>query len=175
MRLSAARCTHDAKRITELETSLNLVCYDIRDAIDNHLDRRETEKRAVATFKENPKFFFSYAMKSFSKIKSSITLLHGKSGKIVTDRKGIADTLQEQFCSVFSEPNCQEKVPPNFPVPDVKSPDTEVLVTAEDILEAIKDIKIWNLPQDLTVFQPFCSKNVLNAYLCPCSCFGQSQ
>ena len=143
MRLSAARCTHDAKRITELETSLNLVCYDIRDAIDNHLDRRE--KRAVATIKENPKFFFSYA-RSFSKIKSSITLLHDKSGKIVTDRKGIADTLQEQFCSVFSDPNCQDKVPPNFPVPDVKSPDTEVLVTAEDILEAIKDIKMDSAP-----------------------------
>ena len=143
MRLSAARCTNDATRIIELETALNLVCYDIRDAIDNQLDRRE--KRAVATIKENPKFFFSYA-KSFSKIKSSITLLHDKSGKIVTDRKGIADTLQEQFCSVFSDPNCPDKVPPNFPVPDVKSADAEVQVTIEDILEAIKDIKMDSAP-----------------------------
>ena len=99
----------------------------------------------MATIKENPRFFFSYA-KSFSKIKSSITLLHDKSGKIVTDRKGIADTLQEQFCSVFSDPNCPDKVQPNFPVPDVKSADAEVQVTTEDILEAIKDIKMDSAP-----------------------------
>ena len=143
MRLSAARCTNDATRIMELETSLNLVCYEIRDAIVNQLDR--SEARAVARIKENPKFFFSYA-KSFSKVMSSISLLNDKSGNIVTDRKGIADTLQEQFCSVFSNPNCPDKVQPNFPVPDVKSPDTEVLVTAEDILEAIKDIKMDSAP-----------------------------
>ena len=142
-RLAAARCTHDATRIMELERSLNLVSYDIRDAIENHLDRRET--RAVARIKENPKFFFSYA-KSFSKVKSSITLLHDKSGCIVTDKKGIADTLQEQFCSVFSDPNCPDKVSPNFPFADVKSPDTEVQVTKEDILEAIKDIKMDSAP-----------------------------
>ena len=111
-RLAAAKRTNDIARIKELETSLNLTSYDIRDAIDNQLDRRET--RAVSKIKENPKFFFSYA-KSFSKIKSSIALLHDKNGSIVTDRKGIVDTLQEQFCSVFSDPNCPDKVQPNFP------------------------------------------------------------
>ena len=142
-RLAAARCANDATRIKELETSLNLVCYDIRDAITTQLDKRET--RAVSRIKENPKFFFSYA-KSFSKVKSSITLLQNNSGNTVTDKKGIVDTLQQQFCSVFSDPNCPDKLQPDFPVPDVKSPDSEVQVTTEDILEAIKEIKMDSAP-----------------------------
>ena len=54
--------------------------------------------------------------------------------------------LLKQFCSVFSDPDYADKVLPNFLVPEVETPDTEVQVTTEDILEAIKDIKMDGAP-----------------------------
>ena len=53
--------------IRELEDKIALICYEIKEAINQRLDQNECI--AVSKIKSNPKFFFSYA-KSFSQAKS---------------------------------------------------------------------------------------------------------
>ena len=83
VRLSAAKCTGDPVRIKELEDSIGLVSYEIKEAVVHHLDK--SEKRAVERIRTNPKYFFSYA-KSFSKVKNSISTLLNGNQELVTDR-----------------------------------------------------------------------------------------
>ena len=71
------------------------------------------EHAAVAEIKSNPRFFYSYA-KKFSKVKSKIGPLKGKNGKYVSDSKEMADILQKQFCTFFSDPNSIAKRNPSF-------------------------------------------------------------
>ena len=136
-RLAAARLGLDSNRIRELEDQIALICFDIKDAIVNRLDSRE--KSAVQKIKTNAKYFFSYA-KSFSKVQSNISMLSDKDGVITTDKRKIVDTLQDQFCSVFSKPDAPGVLPPEFPVPDISSPDPDITVTEDDIKEAISEI-----------------------------------
>ena len=73
--LSAAKVSGDCAQIRALEDQIASVCFDIKETIVQHLDSRENT--AVQKIKSNPKFFFSYA-KSFSKVKTSISILLGK-------------------------------------------------------------------------------------------------
>ena len=97
----------------------------------DHLDKGE--KRAVEKIKVNPKYFYSYA-KSFSKVKHSISTLLNRDKKLVTERKELANILQQQFSSVFSDPNCPEKSLPTFTVPPLTSMDTELILTPDHIV-----------------------------------------
>ena len=107
VRLSAAKCANDLDRIKKLEDEIGLVTYEIKEAIVHHLDHGE--KRAVDKIKANPKYFYSYA-KSFSKVKQSITALLNSDKKLVTERKELANILQQQFCSVFSDTHNPDKL-----------------------------------------------------------------
>ena len=89
-------------QINSLKRKLALAHIDIRDAINQDLQHRE--ELAVEKVKKNPKYFYSYA-KKFSKKKSSISLLFDKDGIIKSDPKDIANLLQNQFLSVFSDPS----------------------------------------------------------------------
>ena len=143
IRLLAAKCGNDAARVKKLEDEIGLISYKIKEAIVQHLD--ESEKRAVEKIKENPKYFFSYA-KSFSKVKHNIsTLLNGEK-KLVTDSKDLADILQTQFCSVFSDPNCPDKSMPEFALPPITSEDRELVLSTELIEDAISEVKLDSAP-----------------------------
>ena len=142
-RISAAQCTGDAARIKQLEDEIGLVSYDIKEAIVHHLDL--SEKRAVERIRTNPKYFYSFA-KSFSKIKHSISSLFNSEKELVTGRKELANILQNQFSSVFSDPDCPDKSAPNFTVPPLTSSDTEFVFTQEDVIGAISDIKLDSAP-----------------------------
>ena len=89
---------------------------DIRDAINQDLLYRE--QQAVSKVKENPKYFYSYA-KKFSKKKSNISLLYDKNGNIKSDPKDIANLLQNQFLSVFSDPSKTYIDAASFPPPEI--------------------------------------------------------
>ena len=143
VRLSAAKCTGDLVRIKELENAIGLVSYEIKEAVVHHLDRNE--KRAVERIGTNPKYFFSYA-KSFSKVKQNISALLNGNQELVTERKELANILQHQFCSVFSDPNCSSKTIPTFKVPPLISSDTEPVLTPDKIVEAISEIKLDSAP-----------------------------
>ena len=143
IRLSAATCAGDAVRIKNLEDEIGLVSYEIKEAIIHHLELGE--QRAVERIKSNPKYFFSYA-KSFSKVKHTISTLLNDNQELVTDRKELANILQKQFSSVYSDPNCPDTSAPTFTVPPICSRDTEPVLTAGLIEEAISEIKLDSAP-----------------------------
>ena len=88
--------------------------YEIKEATVHHLE--QGERRAVERIKTNPKYFYSYA-KSFSKVKHTITTLLNDKKELVTDQKEMAyNILQQQFCSVFSDPNHVDTSAPTFNV-----------------------------------------------------------
>ncbi|KAL5267391.1 hypothetical protein ACHWQZ_G004436 [Mnemiopsis leidyi] len=111
IRLLAAKGANNAACVKKLEDEVGLLSFKIKEAIVRHLD--ESERRAVGKIKENPKYFYSYA-KFFSKVKHSISTLLDGEKKLVTDSKDLADILQTQFCSVFSNPTCPDKSMPEF-------------------------------------------------------------
>ena len=117
-----------------------MICYEIKECVVNNFNQKE--QAAIGKINSNPKFFYSYA-KSFSKIKAGINMLYDANGIIRTDPKNVADILQNQFSSVFSDPDS-----PYIKDPQFYPPYTEKLfieynmeVSDEDILEAIKEIK----------------------------------
>ena len=141
VRLQAAELGGNTQRINCHKSTIALLCFQIKEQINNRLDWQE--HRAVDKIKSNPKFFYSYA-KSFSQIKSSISMLFNKKGDIVTEKSEMANILQEQFSSVYSDPNSPDIVPPDFECPDINTPFSEYSLsfTDEDIQESIKEINL---------------------------------
>ena len=141
-RLSAVQAIHGTQdqRARELQNQIALICYEIKEAINQHLNMRE--QKAASKIKSNPKFFFSYA-KSFSQTKSGVSMLFDKNKVITTDPKEMANSLQAQFSSVYSDPNATAIKPPVFDPPKVSKPFEEYSLsfTDEDIKKAIKDLK----------------------------------
>ena len=141
-RLAAVHATHGThdQHAKELENQIALICYEIKEAINQHIDKKE--QKAVSKIKSNPKFFFSYA-KSFSQTKSGVSMLFDENERITTDPKEMADILQKQFASVYSDPDASSIKSPEFESPIVSKPFEEYSLsfTDEDIKKAIKDLK----------------------------------
>ena len=126
--------------IRQLEDNISLLHYDIMDTIVN--ERRHREEQAAGKVKSNPKYFYSYA-KRFSKQKQTISMLFGSNNEICTNPKQIADTLQKQFRSVFSNPENASPEAVRFTEPSISREfhDSDLLFTEEDIQKAIDSIK----------------------------------
>jgi hypothetical protein len=139
-RLNALKeCNGNPDHIQNVQNQLALIFYEIKEAINLSLDLRE--KNAVQKIKCNPKTFYSYA-KSFSSIKSTISMLFNQQDDIVTDPKDMADALQDQFSSVYSDPDCPDIVPPDFSSDISKAMTPEDFeISSDDILAAISDLK----------------------------------
>ena len=126
--------------LTSLKHKVALAHLAIRDAIVADLQHRENE--AVSKVKDNPKYFYSYC-KRFSKKKSSISMLFDEANNITTDPSEIANLLQSQFTSVFSNPKETD-----IPTATTFKPSTaqvlfsEFEFTVDDIIEAIDEIKL---------------------------------
>ena len=125
-----------SSKIKKLEDEISLLHFDIKDA--HCAEQSHQEKRAVAKILENPKFFFSYA-KRFLKQRSNVGPLY-KNGGLTNDASAMADILQEQYKSVFSNPDSQEKVIPNFQNSATKSTISDIEFSPEDIENAIDEI-----------------------------------
>ena len=127
-------------QIESLKRKLALAHIDIRDAINQDFQHRE--EQAVDKVKKNPKYFYSYA-KKFSKKKSNISLLFDKDGNIKSDPKDIANLLQNQFLSVFSDPSKTSIDSASFRPPKVKHPFSDEMLDfyVSDIMDAIEEIK----------------------------------
>ena len=132
-------------RIVSLQDKLSLLHYDIRDVIVQ--DRCFKENQAVSKIKSNSKYFYSYA-KQFSKQKQSISMLYDEHNRICTNSKQIANILQHQFVSVFSDPSATDMNSSNFDTPDIARPQTETDLefSVSDIIEAIDDMKLNAAP-----------------------------
>ena len=129
----------NTNHINEVTTKLALLCYDIKDAFNKHMDRKE--HNAVEKIKSNPKYFYSYA-KSLAKVKSSISMLFDDDGNVIADPKAMANILQKQFTSVFSDPCSPDVAEPDFETPSISQPleDSDFLFSDEDIISAISSI-----------------------------------
>ena len=124
--------------IRKLEDSIANLHYDIMDAVIS--DRRYREEQAVGKVKSNPKYFYSYA-KKFSKQKQNIGMLFDSDDNICTHPKQIADILQNQFKSVFSDPGNVNLAAAEFVQPHMSFQDSVLQFSEEDIQQAIDTIK----------------------------------
>ena len=71
----------------------------------------EKEEDAVSKVKKNPKFFYSYAKKS-RKARSRVGPLFDENKTLQNDPKVMANLLQQQYSSVFSNTTNPTKVIP---------------------------------------------------------------
>ena len=95
------------------------------------------EKKALDSITTNSKYFFNY-VKKFSKVKSNIGPLCNKDGELVSDPKGKADLLAEQYASVFSTPR---------DLPTEETTNTQhtlhnIRFNEDDIVSSIDELKI---------------------------------
>ena len=127
--------------IQNTEKELLILELKMRDAINGELEQNEL--KAVKKIKDNPKFFYSYA-KQFLKRSSEIKLLIDDDNTPIHGKKEIADVLQRQYISVFSDPDNPRKKSPSFKPPHTPSPmtDEDMQFTEDDIIEAIKEVKL---------------------------------
>ena len=109
-----SRPNFDISHLQNLERQLALVVYEIKDSYDEQAANRE--KVAISKIKRHPKSFYSHA-KSFSSFKSSIAMLLNRLGDVVTDKQDMANILQEQFTSVYSDPLSPDIKAPTFDCP----------------------------------------------------------
>ena len=126
--------------IKRLENSIALLHYEIRDTIVN--ERNFKEEVAVGKVKSNPKYFYSYA-KQFARQKQSISMLFDEQKNICTDPKQIANILQNQFQSVFSNPGETDLTAADFTTPTISKQfgESDLKFSEEDVVTAIDEIK----------------------------------
>ena len=109
----------------------------IQDSLSSSTEYRE--QRAIQAIKRNPKYFFSY-VKKLSKCRPEVGPLVDKNKQFVTDCKGMANILSEQYSSVFSTPAASQPDPEEL----FASADPEHLVDFEfspdDLIQSIDDI-----------------------------------
>ena len=105
------------------------------------MEKFNKENIAVAKIKKDPKYFFNYS-KRFQKTNFTPSILIDKNNQIVSDPKFIADTLQKQFQSVFSQPTKENVILPNLKTPIIKYPlSPQLELTKTDFTSAIDKIK----------------------------------
>ena len=69
-------------------------------------------------------------------------MLEDSRGDLITEKKSIAELFQQQFKSVFSDPQiCKDYVPP-FEKPTINFPLSDLKITNSDIIKAINEIKV---------------------------------
>ena len=126
--------------IGKLKEDLALLAYEIQVSISAELNQKEL--KAVSCVKNNPKYFFSYA-KRFSKLKSNIGPLRSKdTGQLHYDPQKMADMLQQQYSSVFSDPMNPAKRNTMTSPPTLSENLSSIDFNKDDIVSAIDEISV---------------------------------
>ena len=113
----------------------------IKELIKEELFQKEIQ--AIQKMKRNPKYFYSY-VKKFNKTESWIGPLQDEHENLHSNPDIKANLLQDQYIKVFSDPTKRK----NNKVYESKT-DAEIndiIITAKDILDAIKDIPMFAAP-----------------------------
>ena len=100
----------------KLRAELHDIDKKILDSISKQ--NLEREGKAIAKIIQNPRYFFSYA-KRFAKRKSTVGPLLNENNDLEHDPKKMADILQKQYSSVFSDPSSSKKKHPDLK-PNIK-------------------------------------------------------
>ena len=129
-----------AAHLESLRNQISSVHDDMRDVINQDLNYRE--QQAVDKVHSNPKYFYSYT-KKFSKHKRRIPMLFNWDKRTCTNPEEIANILQCQFISVFSDPSATNINDALFQVPSLEKPLSDIMLafSVVDIVEAIDEIK----------------------------------
>ena len=117
--------------------------YDIDRKIAESIEKQnlEIETKAISKIMENPRFFFSYA-KRHAKTKSTVGPLLNNDKNLEDDPKKMADLLQQQYSSVFSDPKSNKKKCPCLKNLNITKTLSEIDITTEKIIKAIDEIGI---------------------------------
>ena len=111
-------------------------------------ERLHNEHKAIDKIASNSKYFYTYANKS-RKSKGKIgPLINKDTNEVISDPKEIAESLQTQYCSVFSKPDQTkhiENIEEFFNDGSANSSEHSILndinFSEDDIITAIKKIK----------------------------------
>ena len=125
--------------IENLNTKLNDIHLQIKASVNEQ--KSEAERLAVQTIRKNPRYFFSYC-KKFDKRKTNIGPLLDSENKLQQDPKKMADLLQKQYSSVFSNPSSDKIKSPNF-IHNTENLLENITFTQEDIISAINEIDTY--------------------------------
>ena len=122
--------------------SLRAELYDLNTRIKESIQQQELSKETnvLEKIKENPRYFYSYA-KRFSKRPSTIGPLLNDKNELEADPKKMADLLQQQYSSVFSDSKCKNKKCPTQKI-EIKSTLSDIVFTEKDIIKAIDEIHL---------------------------------
>ena len=136
-RIHAIECFHPGSAtLSKLAEKVSSIDCDIKQRILDFNARLESS--AVSKIKSNPRYFYSYVKKK-SSARSKVGPLKTSSNQFVSHSKQMADVLQEQFCSVFSDPDNVNIKPPEYdPVSCCLS---DIEFTPSDIEWAIDQLK----------------------------------
>ena len=122
--------------LLSLQRELESIHEKITNSIFEQQDAKE--KKAIQNIKKNPKYFFSYAKKA-RKAKVRVGPLFDTNGKLQTNPEVMANILQDQYSSVFSDPTNPDKIVPKDD--DMKvDPIYDIPITKEEIIKAITEI-----------------------------------
>ena len=86
--------------------------------------------------------------KSHSVARCDVAMLRDEEGSAYIQPQQIANALQNHFSSVFSDPNCEEILDPQFNPHHIAChmTDAELDFTTEDVEESIKELKNNSAP-----------------------------
>lgn len=121
------------QQIAKIEKQLNEVIDKLKNSIKAQMVNEED--KAVKSVGENPSYFFSYA-KRHAKHQTTVGPLIDNDGKLQQHPKKMADMLQEQYSSVFSEPSDNSVNQPQQDTTVIE----DITFTKEDVISAIKEI-----------------------------------
>ena len=132
------------KRFSSRKTAKKLVEIEflLQNSFTRERDKKET--KATAKIKSNPKYFYSYANR-FSKSKPKVgPLLDPTTNELTDDSLAMANILQNQYKSVFTQPL------PNYDLPQNDEPTTQILedfnLTIEEFTKEIESLSPSSAP-----------------------------
>ena len=115
-------------KLVKLRAELYDIEHNIIDSITEQ--QRHREAGVLTKIVENPRYFYSYA-KRYSKRKSTVGPLLNKDNVLEGDPKKMADILQNQYISVFSDPTSRKKKSPNLNI-NIQQTISNVEITTKD-------------------------------------------
>ena len=117
----------------KIEKQLNEVIDKLKASIKSQMETEEN--KAVKTVSDNPSYFFSYA-KRYAKHQTTVGPLIDNEGNLQQHPEKMANMLQDQYSSVFSEPSANSEDHPQQDTTVIE----EITFTIEDVISAIKEI-----------------------------------
>lgn len=125
-----------SQKLTRLLAELYEIDQKIKESVNSQ--RKEKERKAVIKIINNPRYFYSYC-KKFRKQQTSVGPLLNHKGDLEHDPKKMADILKDQYSSVFSDPSCPKKKPPNIKA-TINNTLENITFCCDDIIKAINEI-----------------------------------